>query len=117
MDVGQPDAGAAVQHYRQGRIVFCAVPFFKGNQVFHERSPHSDQPSVCLHMLAPNAEKICALSGMEQMGYERIVCVSILRRENMEKLDRYDRILLTTLQKNGRASNVELSEQASLSAP
>ena len=35
----------------------------------------------------------------------------------MEKLDRYDRILLTTLQKNGRASNVELSEQASLSAP
>ena len=68
-------------------------------------------------MLAPNAEKICALSGMEQMGYERIVCVSILRRDEMEKLDRYDRILLTTLQKNGRASNVELSEQASLSAP
>jgi Lrp/AsnC family leucine-responsive transcriptional regulator len=68
-------------------------------------------------MLAPNAEKICALSGMEQMGYERIVCASILRREQMEKLDRYDRILLTTLQKNGRASNVELSEQASLSAP
>lgn len=34
-----------------------------------------------------------------------------------EKLDRYDRILLKTLQENGRASNVELSEQASLSPP
>ena len=29
----------------------------------------------------------------------------------MEKLDRYDRILLRTLQARGRASNVELSEQ------
>jgi Lrp/AsnC family leucine-responsive transcriptional regulator len=35
----------------------------------------------------------------------------------MEKLDRYDGILLEALQKNGRASNVELSELASLSAP
>lgn len=35
----------------------------------------------------------------------------------MEKLDRYDSILLETLQKNGRASNVELSEAASLSPP
>lgn len=35
----------------------------------------------------------------------------------MEKLDRYDRILLRTLQENGRASNVELSDKASLSAP
>lgn len=35
----------------------------------------------------------------------------------MEDLDRYDRILLQTLQKNGRASNVELSEAANLSPP
>lgn len=35
----------------------------------------------------------------------------------MEKLDRYDRIILTTLQENGRASNVELSDKASLSPP
>ena len=35
----------------------------------------------------------------------------------MEKLDRYDRILLRTLQARGRASNVELSEQVNLSAP
>jgi Lrp/AsnC family transcriptional regulator, leucine-responsive regulatory protein len=35
----------------------------------------------------------------------------------MEKLDRYDRIILRTLQENGRASNVELSEQANLSPP
>ena len=35
----------------------------------------------------------------------------------MSQLDRYDRILLRTLQENGRASNVELSEQASLSPP
>lgn len=35
----------------------------------------------------------------------------------MDKLDRYDRILLHALQRNGRASNVELSEQASLSPP
>ncbi len=35
----------------------------------------------------------------------------------MEKLDRYDRILLRALQHNGRASNVELSDQANLSAP
>ncbi|MDB5842038.1 MAG: Leucineresponsive regulatory protein [Herminiimonas sp.] len=35
----------------------------------------------------------------------------------MDKLDRYDVILLRTLQENGRASNVELSEKASLSAP
>jgi Lrp/AsnC family leucine-responsive transcriptional regulator len=34
-----------------------------------------------------------------------------------EKLDRYDRIILKTLQENGRASNVELSDKASLSAP
>lgn len=32
-------------------------------------------------------------------------------------LDRYDRILLKALQENGRASNVELSEKASLSPP
>lgn len=32
-------------------------------------------------------------------------------------LDRYDRALLRTLQENGRASNVELSEKASLSPP
>lgn len=32
-------------------------------------------------------------------------------------LDRYDRVLLQTLQENGRASNVELSEKASLSPP
>jgi Lrp/AsnC family leucine-responsive transcriptional regulator len=35
----------------------------------------------------------------------------------MEKLDRSDRILLRALQQDGRASNVELSEQAHLSAP
>lgn len=35
----------------------------------------------------------------------------------VEKLDRYDRILLRTLQANGRASNVELSEQVNLSPP
>ncbi|RJG07746.1 Lrp/AsnC family transcriptional regulator [Noviherbaspirillum cavernae] len=35
----------------------------------------------------------------------------------MEKLDRYDRIILQTLQANGRASNVELSDKANLSAP
>lgn len=35
----------------------------------------------------------------------------------MEKLDRYDRILLQTLQNKGRASNVELSEQVNLSPP
>lgn len=35
----------------------------------------------------------------------------------MEKFDRYDRILLQVLQENGRASNVELSDRASLSAP
>lgn len=35
----------------------------------------------------------------------------------MENLDRYDRIILRTLQENGRASNVELSDKASLSAP
>lgn len=34
-----------------------------------------------------------------------------------EKLDRYDRIILRTLQENGRASNVELSDKANLSAP
>lgn len=35
----------------------------------------------------------------------------------MENLDRYDKVLLQTLQEHGRASNVELSEKASLSAP
>lgn len=35
----------------------------------------------------------------------------------MTTLDRYDRILLETLQADGRASNVELSERASLSPP
>jgi len=35
----------------------------------------------------------------------------------MEKLDRYDRNLLRALQRDGRASNVELSEQVSLSPP
>jgi Lrp/AsnC family leucine-responsive transcriptional regulator len=35
----------------------------------------------------------------------------------MEKIDRYDRIILKTLQQHGRASNVELSEKANLSAP
>lgn len=35
----------------------------------------------------------------------------------MEMLDRYDTILLQALQKNGRSSNVELSELVSLSAP
>lgn len=35
----------------------------------------------------------------------------------MEKLDRYDRLLLQALQQNGRASNVELSDHANLSAP
>jgi Lrp/AsnC family leucine-responsive transcriptional regulator len=35
----------------------------------------------------------------------------------MDKLDRYDRIILNTLQEHGRASNVELSEKASLSPP
>jgi Lrp/AsnC family leucine-responsive transcriptional regulator len=34
-----------------------------------------------------------------------------------EKLDRYDQIILRTLQENGRASNVELSDKANLSAP
>lgn len=36
---------------------------------------------------------------------------------HMDKLDRYDRALLTTLQENGRATNVELSAAANLSAP
>lgn len=35
----------------------------------------------------------------------------------MQKFDRYDRILLEALQVDGRASNVELSDKASLSAP
>ncbi len=35
----------------------------------------------------------------------------------MDKFDRYDRILLQTLQSKGRASNVELSEQVNLSPP
>ncbi|MBP0600408.1 Lrp/AsnC family transcriptional regulator [Herbaspirillum sp. LeCh32-8] len=35
----------------------------------------------------------------------------------MEKFDRFDRIILETLQANGRASNVELSERAHLSPP
>ena len=35
----------------------------------------------------------------------------------MEKFDRYDRILLQTLQNKGRASNVELSERVNLSPP
>lgn len=35
----------------------------------------------------------------------------------MDILDRYDRIILKTLQENGRASNVELSDKANLSAP
>ncbi|MBS0307838.1 MAG: Lrp/AsnC family transcriptional regulator [Proteobacteria bacterium] len=35
----------------------------------------------------------------------------------MEEMDRYDRILLHTLQEHGRASNVELSEAAHLSPP
>lgn len=35
----------------------------------------------------------------------------------MEKIDRYDSVLLEALQRNGRASNVELSELANLSAP
>jgi Lrp/AsnC family leucine-responsive transcriptional regulator len=35
----------------------------------------------------------------------------------MDKIDPYDRILLQTLQENGRASNVELSDKVSLSAP
>ncbi|WDZ95696.1 Lrp/AsnC family transcriptional regulator [Herbaspirillum sp. WKF16] len=35
----------------------------------------------------------------------------------MEKFDRYDRIILETLQADGRASNVELSDRVSLSPP
>jgi Lrp/AsnC family leucine-responsive transcriptional regulator len=35
----------------------------------------------------------------------------------MDMLDRYDRIILKVLQENGRASNVELSDKANLSAP
>lgn len=35
----------------------------------------------------------------------------------MEKFDRYDRILLDTLQTHGRASNVELSDKVNLSPP
>ncbi|NUU03550.1 Lrp/AsnC family transcriptional regulator [Herbaspirillum robiniae] len=35
----------------------------------------------------------------------------------MEKFDRFDRIILETLQANGRASNVELSERVNLSPP
>jgi Lrp/AsnC family leucine-responsive transcriptional regulator len=35
----------------------------------------------------------------------------------MDKLDRYDRIILKTLQANGRASNVDLSDKANLSPP
>ncbi|MFL9924188.1 Lrp/AsnC family transcriptional regulator [Herbaspirillum lusitanum] len=35
----------------------------------------------------------------------------------MEKFDRYDKIILETLQARGRASNVELSEQVNLSPP
>jgi Lrp/AsnC family transcriptional regulator, leucine-responsive regulatory protein len=35
----------------------------------------------------------------------------------MGNFDKYDRIILQTLQENGRASNVELSEKANLSPP
>ncbi|MBO9536416.1 Lrp/AsnC family transcriptional regulator [Herbaspirillum sp.] len=35
----------------------------------------------------------------------------------MEKFDRFDRIILETLQQNGRASNVELSDKVNLSPP
>lgn len=35
----------------------------------------------------------------------------------MEKFDRFDRIILETLQSSGRASNVELSERVNLSPP
>ncbi|KAF1048311.1 MAG: Leucine-responsive regulatory protein [Herbaspirillum frisingense] len=35
----------------------------------------------------------------------------------MEKFDRYDRIILETLQADGRASNVELSDRVNLSPP
>jgi Lrp/AsnC family leucine-responsive transcriptional regulator len=35
----------------------------------------------------------------------------------MDKIDPYDRALLKTLQENGRASNVELSDKVKLSAP
>lgn len=35
----------------------------------------------------------------------------------MEKFDRFDRIILETLQSDGRASNVELSERVNLSPP
>lgn len=35
----------------------------------------------------------------------------------MEKFDRFDRIILDTLQAQGRASNVELSERVNLSPP
>lgn len=35
----------------------------------------------------------------------------------MEKFDRFDRIILETLQADGRASNVELSERVNLSPP
>jgi Lrp/AsnC family leucine-responsive transcriptional regulator len=35
----------------------------------------------------------------------------------MNKFDRFDRILIETLQQNGRASNVELSEKVNLSPP
>lgn len=35
----------------------------------------------------------------------------------MDNFDKFDRILLQALQENGRASNVELSERANLSAP
>jgi Lrp/AsnC family leucine-responsive transcriptional regulator len=37
--------------------------------------------------------------------------------EKLEKLDRYDKILLKALQENGRATNVELSAKVHLSAP
>lgn len=35
----------------------------------------------------------------------------------MNKFDRFDRIIIESLQKNGRASNVELSEKVNLSPP
>ena len=42
---------------------------------------------------------------------------SFLNTAIMEKFDRFDRIILETLQQNGRASNVELSDKVNLSPP
>lgn len=65
-----------------------------------------------------NGGKVFAKSAAVIPFYARIFhAYPIIWRKRMETLDRYDRAILKTLQAKGRASNVELSEAASLSPP